>query len=191
MLKAVIDTETLSLRTSAVILSIGLTVFDDTQVDTFEDLVNRGINIFIDKESQKRAGRRIDPETLEWWGKQGPEASEVLKSEGMHPMAVLFQIEQYVSNLSINKKHLKWYCRGPQFDIAKLEDLFVQFGLNVPWHYRKPRCSRTWLDEHGIDDDVRVQRPEGMIPHNSLHDSAFEAYMMQRALNGIELSLAQ
>jgi len=187
MWKAVLDTETLSLRTSAVILSVGLTVFDDAKVDSFEDLVNTGLNIFIDQGVQVSAGRHVDPKTVDWWSKQGKEASTVLTAKGMLPKIVVFRINQYLAAKGLNKKHLKWYCRGPQFDIAKLDDLFFQFNLESPWHYRKPRCSRTWLDEHGVDDDVKFERPEGMIPHDALHDSAFEAYMMQRVQNGVRI----
>lgn len=187
MLKAVLDTETLDLRTSAVIVSLGVTIFDDEKVDSFEDLVSRGINVYIDRGIQKYAGRTTSRSTMEWWDKQGEEAKLVFDQPGVSVHQVSVLIDQLISGLPVNKKHLKWYCRGPQFDIAKLEDLFRQFGVDCPWHYRKPRCSRTWLDEHGIDDDVKLQRPDHMIPHNSLHDAAFEAYMMQRVRNGVEI----
>lgn len=187
MLKAVLDTETLGLRTSSIILSIGVTVFDDSKVDSFEDLVNSGINIFIDRKIQEDAGRTFDQSTLQWWKDQGPEAQKALNQQGVSPAQAAILLEAYANSFPVPRKHLKWYCRGPQFDIAKIEDMFAMFETTSPWHYRKPRCSRTWLDEHGIDDNVKLERPAGMIPHNSLHDAAFEAYMMQRIGNGVDI----
>lgn len=187
MLHAVTDTETMGLKTNAVIVSMGVTIFDDTKVDSFQTLLERGINIYFDRTVQQQAGRAIEPGTLDFWRKQGAMAERELNQPGVQPISAIAELDRYLSTFDLSRKHLKWFCRGPQFDIAKLEDLFAQFKLDAPWHYRKPRCSRSWLDAFGVDDDVRLQRPEGMIPHNSLHDAAFEAYMIQRVVNGVNI----
>lgn len=188
MLRAVLDTETLGFRTSSVILSVGLVVFDDNKVDEFDTLVKSGINLFIDKEVQFSAGRVAERECVEWWERQNPKVrDELLTQAGMFPSHAAETMRQYVEKQGADLRELCWYCKGPHFDIAKLEDLFSQFNVEIPWHYRKPRCIRTFYDAYGYEDNILFARPKGMLSHNSLHDAAFEAYNMQRLVNTVPM----
>lgn len=190
MLCAAIDTETLDLRrATAVIVSVGITIFDLSDVQPFEHHVNAGINLYLDQEVQRQAGRTVLQSTWDWWMSQGDLAKKELNQPGYHPSIAKVMIDQYLSSIDVNKKHLKWYARGSHFDIAKMDDLFAQFDTPSPWHYRKPRDSRQFMEERGYDDNIKVRRPDSMVPHNSLHDAAFEAYMMQRAHNGVQMDI--
>lgn len=185
VMAATTDLETLSLRTNAVILSAGLVVFDMDKVDSFKTLLSQGTNIYVDQDIQLSEGRLKDAATIAWWEKQGEAAAECLNNPNQVHPKMLGKLMSDFAHRYVEKAHkLRYFCRGPQFDIAKLEDLFFQFETTPPWHYRKPRCSRTALDVYGYEDDVKFVRPSAMIPHNSLHDAAFEAYLIQRARNG-------
>lgn len=186
-----LDTETLSLASPAVIVNVGIVCFDRDVVDSFQDLVKRGTLITLDRAEQKRLGREQTQDVLEWWAKQGEDALRQFHVEGIGLYDVKPRIEAYISQFGGKTKHSRWYCRGAHFDIAKLEHLFWQLGVQAPWHYRKPRCSRTVLDEWGIDDDMWPVRPNGMIPHNAMHDAAFEAYLIQRVRNGVPLDFVE
>lgn len=182
-----LDIETLSLSTNCVIVNVGAVYFDPEVVDSFEDLSNRAIVLPFDRILQVEAGRHTSQDTLEWWEKQSSEAKRQLDRPGSHPKVIAEILRTYMYNHG--NKHSRWYCRGSHFDVARLESLFELFDTVPPWHYRKPRCSRTVLDEWGITDDMLVQRPENMIPHNSGSDAAFEAFMMQRVRNGVPLEI--
>tara|TARA_B100000700_G_scaffold88627_1_gene99951 strand:- start:70120 stop:70701 length:582 start_codon:yes stop_codon:yes gene_type:complete len=185
---ATIDLESMSLRTDAVIVSVGVVFFDLEEVDTFEDLLKRGTILYVSAEEQaKNGGRRADSDTLDWWRKRPEDVQDQLSHKGVSPAMLADLMTQMMWANNTKRNNTRWYARGPQFDIAKLEDLFWQFEVTSPWHYRKPRCSRTFLEEHGVEDDGKIAFPAGMIPHNALHDAAFEAFMMQRAYNGVPM----
>ena len=187
MKNAVIDLETLGIRTNSVILSVGITIFDDTQVDTFQHLLDNSINIFLEQDPQTHAGRTVLKSTLVWWEDKGMSRAAWREVPNqIHPKDLNAHIDKFLEPYNLNRRKLKWYCRGPHFDISKIEDLCADFECNTPWHYRSPRDVRTFYDEHGYDDDVRFQRPENMIPHNAAHDAAAEAYWMQRLSNSID-----
>lgn len=182
-----LDLETLGLKQNSVIVNVGITYFDPAKVDSFDTLLKRSKIFTLDRSVQKLLGRIEYAATLEWWKKQGEEAKRQLDVAGNPPDVVARYLKDYLR--SYGDKRSRIYCRGTHFDIALLESLFLQFNVDHPWHYRKPRCSRTVLDEWGITDDMLVERPENMVAHNSAADAAFEAYMLQRVRNGVELPI--
>lgn len=191
MIAVAVDTETLSLRSSAVILSIGVVWFDMSCVSEFNDLIKNGINLYLDQNVQKKMNRHVCPKTTAWWKEQNEEAARLFSETGIHPSKAAKEIENFLERVPAKKSELRWFCRGPQFDIAKLEDLYTQFDIPTHWSYRKPRCSRTFLDAFGIEDDKLIKRPVGMIPHNSMHDAAFEGYILQRVYNGTDIEFIE
>jgi len=62
-----IDLETMSTSPRATILTLGAVKFDPFTDEFFDEMYIR-----IDIEEQEKVGREIDPNTLEWWGKQDP-----------------------------------------------------------------------------------------------------------------------
>jgi hypothetical protein len=186
----VTDLETLALAPESVVLSVGLIAFDSTVVQEFDDLVTQGTNIYLDKHIQIADGRLVLQSTLEFWEQQGEAASFCLDPPAevvTYPLELRKEIKKFYSEFKINPNKARVYCRGPQFDIAKLDSLLNQYGHECPWHYRRPRCSRTFMEDYGYADSFKTQRPEGMIPHNSQHDAAFEAWIIQRIMNGIPI----
>jgi hypothetical protein len=77
-------------------------------------------------------------------------------------------------------KHCNWFTRGPHFDIAIMDSLFDDFNVTPPWKYYHVRDIRTWLHAKGLPDNLKLVKPDGMVPHNALHDAAFDAWMLQQ-----------
>jgi len=182
------DTETLSLRANAVVLSIGICVFDDQKWQPYDNIVEMGIELFIDRDAQIDAGRDVSQEVLNWWSTQGEEARRVLEpAETIHPRDFYAHWEAFCNKHSLNMnwltKNARFYVRGPHFDVAIMEDLFATFNVSPPWKFYKVRDIRTWLECHGLDDNLKLKKPASMIPHNALHDAAFDAYMMLEVLH--------
>lgn len=187
-MQVTLDIETLDTRASAIVLSFGYSFFDPRKDEPFEDIVARGTEIFFDVGEQIEKGRTHSESTLEWWKQQGEKAQRCLAATNMtniRDIHTVFEQSCEKNGLNVNwvKKHAKWICRGPHFDIAILEDLFSDFNVATPWRYYNVRDIRTWLECRGLPDNLKLVKPESMIPHNALHDAAFDAWMMQQVLN--------
>lgn len=185
MKRVSLDIETLSTRARAVVLSVGICIFDDEEMNSFDEIVDNGIEIFFDPEEQKEAGRIIDESTLKWWSEQGDEARRVLEATdtiGVRDFHTLF--EQFCVERDLHQNWLHrygtWVARGPHFDMAILEDMFADFNVSTPWKYYNVRDIRTWLECRGLPDNLKLVKPDNMIAHNALHDAAFDAWMMQQ-----------
>ena len=183
MKKACMDIETLSTTANSVVLSIGICFFDEDIEQEYQEIVDKGIEIFFDCEIQE--GRHIMPSTLKWWEKQGADAQRVLNAvDTISPRDFHSIFETFCKDVGVSYnwviKKCRWYTRGNHFDIAIMESLFSDFSVTPPWKYYNPRCVRTYLEEHGFSDNAKLVKPPGMIAHNALHDAAFDAWMMQQ-----------
>ena len=186
---ASMDIETMSTRTNAVVLSIGICFFDDEREQTFDEIVESGVELFFDAEEQaEQKGRHIDPSTLEWWSQQGEKARRCFQPEvTISPRELHGLLEEKCNEqeLSYNwvMKYCRWFTRGPHFDIAIMDSLFADYNVTAPWKFFKVRDIRTWLECNGLEDNIKLMKPDTMIAHNALHDAAFDAYMMQQCLH--------
>lgn len=183
-----VDIETLDTRARSIVLSIGYSFFDPMEEEPFEAIVERGEEIFFDIQSQKDKGRTWSQSTLDWWSEQGSDAQRCLAADVVIPIRQFhdtFEAFCERNNVNVNwaKKHAKWVCRGPHFDISILQDLFEDFNVSTPWRYYNVRDIRTWLECRGLPDNLKLTKPSSMIPHNALHDAAFDAWMMQQLNN--------
>ena len=175
-LRAVFDLETLDIQPTGVVLSFGATIFRITDQDSFEDLVDRGTNIIFDVASQKERGSTVSEATLEWWTQQSQEAQDAVLNGTVDPAQLRHILSQTFGELPLSKT--LWYCRGPHFDAAMIDNMGFNFGLPSPWSYKNIRDIRTWFDFH--PKFVWGETQKSFVAHNSLHDSAMEAYNMQQ-----------
>lgn len=185
MLTASMDIETLSTKTNAVTLSIGICFFDDEKEQPFEEIVESGIEIFFNSEDQIDKNRHVMPSTIKWWTEQGEEAQRVLDaSDTITPREFYGVLSQHMQAQGMHEnwvyKHCRWFTRGPQFDIAICDSLFDDYNVTPPWKYYNVRDIRTWLECNGLPDNTKLVKPPGMVAHNALHDAAFDAWMMQQ-----------
>ncbi|MCA9367021.1 3'-5' exoribonuclease [Candidatus Kaiserbacteria bacterium] len=178
----VFDLETLDTRPTGVILSLGVVMFDITQTNTFEELVSQGMNIYLDQQQQKEAGRTVSQDTLNWWDQQGAAAQECLNNPHQldcKKLHIYMNALYTALNFQPDRKNTRWFSRGA-FDANFIEDFCHTFGLTPPYKYWAWRDSRSYLDGAGIGTrNEKMAKPEGFIQHNSHHDSAFEAMMLQ------------
>ena len=184
-----VDIETMSTRANAVVLSIGLCLFDDSKTQSFEEIVDSGVELFFDADEQiEKYNRHVSPSTLDWWKQQGEEARRCFEpEETITPREIHSHFEAMCdkADLHLNwfRKHGKTYSRGNSFDIGITDDLFADYGVTPIWKYYNVRDIRTWLECHGLESNLKLVKPDSMIPHNALHDAAFDAYMMQQCLH--------
>ena len=195
---AILDIETLATNADAVILSVGIVVVDSTENYEYQELIDTGFYVTLDVKSQVDAGRKIDKDTLAWWGTQGKEAMAVLapNSKDIKWNQLLPAIFEYFKKVGANPKDILVYSRGSHFDFGILHDLFRVTGdsgpYDLPWRWWNIHDSKTvqiTLGQNtGPEHDVT---PDGFILHNALHDSAREYINIQLALYNFQKSIGE
>jgi hypothetical protein len=171
--QVMLDTEALSTRSNAAIVSIGAVKF----------CLNKGIissfKINIDPKSCKQYGMHIDASTVDWWFQQTKEArdgwmkSPVSIGEGL----------QYFQNWYGDKSRITW-VKGASFDFPILENAFRVLELKNPIKYWHQCCYRTIINTFGIDD--RKMKSEGSTYHDAVSDCEEQCKVLIPLLQAIK-----
>ena len=116
-------------------------------------------------------GRDVMQETVNWWSKQPKEISDEAFSDDNR--ASLDDMIKKINKFSVGVD--VFWCQGPLFDYAILQDIYKQLGYPVPWQYWQIRDSRTLFSLVPKDPD---EERTGL--HNALEDCYFQAKKVQR-----------
>jgi len=171
---AMVDIETLDTRPSAVVLSIGVVLFNrrDPSVKMEELKLTFGLKEYRD--AQIKVGRTVDKETVAWWKKQDADAKLIFR-QGNVP-----SVEKALGELSAfltqyDTKVLVW-GNGASFDNTILVSLYRSFGMEAPWKFWNNRCFRTFKGEHG-----HIARPPAFagVKHDAVDDARQQALYLQ------------
>ena len=167
MIHAMIDLETLSTNPEAVILTVGGVKFDP---HSFTE-PSQGMYFRVDVDSQTSMGREVMQLTLDWWATQPKEISE--EALGDKDRISLSKMLKTINKWSVGVD--VFWCQGPLFDYAILQNIYKQLGHPVPWQYWQIRDSRTLFNLVPRDPD---EKRTGM--HNALEDCYFQARKVQK-----------
>lgn len=162
MTHIMIDLETMSTRSNAVILELGFCFFDP-----FGEGIEYSHTMHPDVEEQILAGRHMMYSTVRWWMRQDELARKKITNEAIVPRAIgdfLSDIDQAWGHIPIEGI----WGHGANFDPPILADLFEQYQRKVPWKYNQVRDTRTvfmlWPTEmikaeikHSAEDDAIAQ----------------------------------
>ena len=173
MIHAMIDLETLSTNPEAVILTFGGVKFDaNSTMSPYDELYFR-----VDVDSQTAMGRHVMQDTLDWWSKQPKEISEEALSD-KDRIALPDMIK------AINKWCLGvdvFWCQGPLFDYAIMQNLYTQMGHPQPWNCWQIRDSRTLFSLVPRDTSKRQGH------HNALQDCIYQAKKVQEVYRQLNI----
>ena len=171
-----LDLESLATTPDAVILTFGAVKFNPFDLDAD---ISKALYLRVDVDEQIALGRRVDPSTIEWWGKQPEEVREEALGESGR-----VSLEEFTSQLN---KFLvganRIWAQGPVFDITMMENLYRQLGKPCPWNFYVIRDSRTLLKALGDEN-----RPRRELLHNALADCVYQAQAVQRVVSKHELT---
>lgn len=163
-----LDLETLDTSPTSVVLTFGAVKFSEYNDEDPSDASAIYLRLNIDE--QTSLGRTINPDTLEWWGKQSAEAQAEAFAEDNR-----ISLENFTSQLN---KYIvgcdKIWAQGTTFDIVILENLYRMLGKPIPWAYWQIRDSRTLFDLG--DDSIKKKNASA---HNALADAYFQAKSVQ------------
>ena len=173
--EVMVDIETLSTQSNAVILSIGAIKFDrdgslpdsPSEMDTFY--------VRVARESCEVLGMHVDPETVQWWNNQPAEVRE----EALENTSERLTIKDALTRFEawIGKSELVW-GHGDDFDCVILSSAFQSCGMKTPWKFWNTRDTRTLFDIAGVRNSD--------LPSNSKHHPIHDCY---RQVAGVLMSL--
>ena len=174
MIHAMIDLETLSTNPDAVILTVGGVKFNP--YNSVEP--SQGMYFRVDVDSQTAMDREVMQDTLEWWAKQPKEISE--EALGDKDRISLEDMVKTINKWSVGVD--VFWCQGPLFDYAILQNFYKQLGHPVPWQYWQIRDSRTLFSLLPRDPN---EKREAL--HNALADCYFQAKKVQKIYKQLNL----
>jgi len=161
-----LDLETLGTQPGCVILTLGAVKFNP--YDTQEP--GPGLYIRPDVDEQIARGREVQEDTLAWWAQQNEEVrEEALGTEGRVPVEEMYR---QLNRFLVGTNNI--WAQGPVFDIAILENLYMQYGWPTPWQFWQISDSRTLFKVHGDP------RKKTELLHNALADCVSQAEAVQK-----------
>lgn len=173
MQDVMVDLETLGSVPGCAILSIGAVGFGPGVVgsERFEAVIRRA--------SCAQMGLHEDPETLDWWEHQTPEARRVLNDadgqDTSEPLAdalvrFSFWLRQFGSNVRV-------WGNGADFDNAILAAAYRAIGTKPYWRFWNGRCYRTLK---GLHPAIKLDRAG--THHRAIDDALSQAEHASRLL---------
>lgn len=172
-----IDIESLSLASNALVLSIGVVPFS-----VAAETVHEGRYFVLDIREQQTMGRHIDVSTVEWWLNQAmtnPGAAGVFHAPRTSVHIAMFELAEYIKD-EIREGGEVW-ANGPQFDLVVLRSLFDDCGYAIPWKYhseRDMRSIRYLMKRMGVDIEREIA--PNQTQHDALSDADWQArYVVQ------------
>ena len=165
-LAVMVDLESLNITPDTCILTIGAVVFEPKSTGIIER-----IEIRPSIDEQLQLGRTISEDTVEWWGKQSPEAQE--EAFGDHGRIPFKDAMERFYQFCLHK-HTVW-SNGASFDVVVMENALQQVGKRIPWAYYNVRDTRTLYDATGL----RLGDGGHVTSHKAVEDAEHQAVVVQ------------
>ena len=173
MTDVMIDIETLSTQSNALILTIGAIKFNrNTKLSSLEkcDTFYRRVNV----DSCIKLGMHTDPSTEKWWYTQDEKTRyEALENPDRQTIKqVLFEFSTWYEG----SKYI--WGHGDDFDCVILNNAYIACNMKTPWRFWNTRDTRTLFDLANVHvNDIAVEEA-----HHALHDAYRQVKCVEIAL---------
>jgi hypothetical protein len=160
MKDVMVDLETFSSRSNAVIVAVGA-----VEIDLDAGLLGRRFYDLVDAQSCMDAGLHISGDTLMWWLQQSDAARNALNEKTRYPLGHTLKVfaDWFPSGARL-------WGNGATFDNVVLANAYDAIGMKRPWDFRSDRCYRTLKNLH-----PEVPFANDGTAHNALHDAVAQA----------------
>lgn len=175
---AIIDWETFDTRPTAMVLSLGATCFEPNDLTSWDTLTKQSFYTVFDLDSE--LDRTISPDTVLWWMRQDKKAITAITNPSESKVSLAQGIISFNTWLRENEvTHL--IGNGSNFDNPILENIYQQLNIKAELSYWASLDLRTakWLATNK-NKYLDMPKPAGMIAHNAMHDSIYEAMCFQK-----------
>ena len=175
------------------VLSIGMIVFDPSEILSFDQLVSNALRIKFDYTEQiNRMGRVYDKETIDWWNQpeNADAKAKVVDRDGTERSLSDMKsiVDKYLEIMEYDGTKGKVWTRGNDFDSPILVNVYKQFNWEMPYSWWNIRDIRTEIDaitqywDHNHEGYGYIKDfpyPDGFIKHLETHDCCRDVLMMQ------------
>jgi inhibitor of KinA sporulation pathway (predicted exonuclease) len=168
-LELMVDLETLGTSSDCVVVSIGACIFDLK--------TNQVISTFyspLTLQDQLDKGRKIDADTLAWWMKQSDDARRVFQDGAVMTSEGLNTFANWIASNIPDKKRVRAWGNGSNFDISIMEHLYKDYEQPVPWEYYNVMDLRTF--RRFVANNAKVEKSG--VDHNALDDALSQAHFV-------------
>lgn len=168
----VVDIETLGLKPTSKILSIGLVIVNHDSLD-----IKLEKEWIIDPLNQK--GRTVDRSTIEWWNRQSEAAKSVLNQPTQSLVSALTELSELITKTETEGEIKGQWANDADFDHVILRNAYDQnteLDGNTVFPYYLGRSIRTIKD---YAKEVKLTLPKHTyIQHRALDDARHEAELV-------------
>ncbi len=171
-----IDLETLSTQTDAVMLSIGAVLFTADQDE--HGYPRKQFYGLPSLYSQQRLGLHIEPNTLRWWLKQSDEARAEFAYMDDNNLVSIQKVLMALSEFICDYKPKRVWSHGATFDLPILAMAYDKCQMECPFKYWDCRDTRTLFDLLGEPKNGtlgQLLKPGGKTAHNAVIDCENQA----------------
>lgn len=176
-----LDIETLGITPGSVILEAVAVVFDENDLNSFDDLLGkRSLRLSLNFLEQLQLGLQVDPETAKFWNKRDLSKYNPLLLASASTKSLsssLRELNEFC--LDYTKASGSIWCNSPSFDMELLKYVYRISKTTWDSPYWCERDVRTIKNFFRID----LKAPEGFEKHNPLHDCAYQCMVVQAARN--------
>lgn len=180
-INVMLDLETLGVKPGCKILSIGATVFGLPDIRAIRHEFERTVSLV----GQDRMDTP-EPETLDWWSKQGEEAKSISWS-GITPITqCLDDFNQWLNLMREGDLSVKIniWGKGATFDEPILAEAMRRYGVVPAWNYKGAMCYRT-LEAIGNALGLALPSMPQDQAHIAINDVRYQAFCADLILAAI------
>lgn len=193
-----LDLETLSTKTTALIVSVGAYKFDPYvyEPEFKSDPKPFYARLRLDLNS---VNFDVSAETLNWWMQQTSEATNEFTHPDRVPCATaLTMFMSWVAgeralNEDYRRDVIIW-SHG-NFDVPILQHAYEAHNMTPPWYYRSPRDLRTIImaafGENLDVEEVVEGFPKNEMAHHPVYDAWHQSVMVQECYRRLKMVPAQ
>lgn len=178
-----LDIETLSVKSRALIWSVGLVEFDP-----YSDWIDDPYIFYTRRTEQLAIRRWVEGDTVRWTREKGDSVGyeKWLKMQEYDefgetdPRALSIGQLHSAMLRHVGQENMIW-CKGGSFDFACLNALFQDGKHNTPWNFRNENCMRVLqMLAHGGESEMPVM--DNGVAHNAADDAVFQARWVQNLI---------
>lgn len=172
-----IDLETMGLRPTSAIVSIGIVHFAQTEIIAkFYTPVSLA--------SCKEFGLTTDKSTEEWWAKQSDEARKAWDQPDAPTLDMaLSKMARWMREWASPRDICPW-GNGADYDLVLLANACRAIEVETPWPYYNHHCFRTMKNMFEVEPSARVG-----TYHNALDDAITQTNHLHRILDQYKIRL--
>lgn len=176
----VVDLETLSTKTDAVIMQVGAIALEYPNDNAS---CPQEFDCSISVASNFKYDRQVDVSTITFWKEQPTQTWANVANGTLELPVVLAQFAAWIKHVRDQNQSctLRIWGNASAFDLGILKSAYEAIAADTPWHYREEMCLRTLCKMF-----PEVEKERSTYAHVALWDARAELATLQKLLVRID-----